>query len=106
MFDASRRYKASSVASVRIRSGASAVRSSSTSAFIAANGSPLGCEPMPAQPVEDRHEWVSFEDPDEDRTWVFDVTFLMSKWSCIYGRGCQGVLTGPAPELMHGCCTH
>lgn len=52
------------------------------------------------------HEWVSFEDPDEDRTWVFDVTFLTSRWSCIFGRGCQGVLTEPAPELVHGCCSY
>jgi hypothetical protein len=52
------------------------------------------------------HEWVSFEDPDEDRTWVFDVTFLTSRWTCIYGRGCKGVLTEPAPELVHGCCSY
>ena len=54
----------------------------------------------------DAHEWVSFEDPDEDRTWVFDVTFLASAWTCIFGRGCQGVLTGPAPELVLGCCSY
>lgn len=52
------------------------------------------------------HEWVSFEDPDEDRTWVFDVTFLTSNWTCIFGRGCQGVLTAPAPELVQGCCSY
>lgn len=52
------------------------------------------------------HEWVSFEDPDEERTWLFDVTFLTSRWTCIYGRGCQGVLTEPAPELVHGCCSY
>ena len=55
---------------------------------------------------EDLHEWVSFEDPDEERTWVFDVTFLTSNWTCIFGRGCQGVLTAPAPELVHGCCSY
>ncbi|MGH9246261.1 MAG: hypothetical protein ACRD29_18510 [Acidimicrobiales bacterium] len=55
---------------------------------------------------DDLHEWVSFADPDEDRTWVFDVTFLTSGWTCIFGRGCQGVLTGPAPELEHGCCDY
>ena len=55
---------------------------------------------------EDLHEWVSFEDPEEDRTWVFDITFLMSAWTCIYGRGCQGVLTGAAPELEQGCCSY
>jgi hypothetical protein len=56
--------------------------------------------------MPDVHEWVSFEDPDEDRTWVFDVTFLTSGWSCIFGCGCQGVLTEPAPELVHGCCSY
>ncbi len=59
----------------------------------------------PAVP-NDAHEWVSFEDPDEERTWVFDVTFLTSNWTCIFGRGCQGVLTGPAEELVHGCCSY
>ncbi len=58
---------------------------------------------MTAPPV---HEWVSFDDPDEDRTWVFDVTFLASNWTCIFGRGCQGVLTEPAPDLVHGCCSY
>jgi len=54
----------------------------------------------------DTHEWVSFDDPDEARTWVFDVTFLLSRWRCIYGEGCQGVLTGPAEELAQGCCSY
>jgi hypothetical protein len=54
----------------------------------------------------DAHEWVSFEDPSEQRTWRFDVTFLLSKWQCIFGRGCQGVLTEPAPELAQGCCSY
>ena len=52
------------------------------------------------------HEWVSFPDPEEERTWMFDVTFLESNWTCIFNRGCQGVLTGPAPELVQGCCSY
>ncbi|MFN2606803.1 MAG: hypothetical protein ABR511_02725 [Acidimicrobiales bacterium] len=59
----------------------------------------------PAVRPPDR-EWVSFEDDDENRTWVFDVTFLLSPWTCIFGTGCQGVLTGPAPELAQGCCSY
>ncbi|MGK2949854.1 MAG: hypothetical protein ACSLFP_14885 [Acidimicrobiales bacterium] len=55
---------------------------------------------------DDLREWVSFEDPDDDRTWVFDVAFLLSSYRCIYGEGCQGVLTGPAPELEQGCCSY
>ncbi|HTV11242.1 MAG TPA: hypothetical protein VME20_05200 [Acidimicrobiales bacterium] len=54
----------------------------------------------------DAHEWVSFEDTQEQRTWRFDVTFLSSHWQCIYGKGCQGVLTGPTPELEQGCCSY
>jgi hypothetical protein len=49
---------------------------------------------------------VSIPGEGERRTWVFDVTFLSSRWSCIYGRGCLGVLTGPAPELEQGCCSY
>ena len=72
-----------------------------------------GPAPRPERPARryrpappDAHEWVSFEDPDEERTWVFDVTFLLSRWQCIYGQGCQGVLTGPAAELEQGCCSY
>jgi hypothetical protein len=52
-------------------------------------------------------EWVTFDDPKEEgRSWQIDVTFLLSSWTCIFGRGCQGVLTGPAPELVQGCCSY
>ncbi len=61
---------------------------------------------LPADTFEDLHEFVSFDDPDEYRTWVFDLTFLTSPWTCIFGRGCPGVLTGPAPELEQGCCSY
>jgi hypothetical protein len=56
--------------------------------------------------LDDAHEWVSFEDPDERRTWLFDITFLESNWHCIFGNGCQGVLTGPAEDLVQGCCSY
>lgn len=48
-------------------------------------------------------EWVSIVDPDEphDR-YVFDVSFLLSAYSCIYGRGCPG--TGDEPSAVLGCC--
>lgn len=54
----------------------------------------------------DTHEWLSFEDDKEDRTWLIDVTFLESGWECIYGNGCQGVYTEPTPELVEGCCSY
>jgi len=52
-------------------------------------------------------EWVVFDDPSgEARRWELDVTFLTSRWRCIYGAGCQGVLTAPAPEMAQGCCSY
>lgn len=54
----------------------------------------------------DAHEWVSFDDTKRQRTWMFDVTFLESNWSCVFGSGCQGVLTQPTPELVQGCCSY
>jgi hypothetical protein len=49
---------------------------------------------------------VSFDDPDEDRTWLVDITFLSSPWRCLFGDGCQGVLTGRTPALSQGCCSY
>jgi hypothetical protein len=49
--------------------------------------------------------WVSFPDEGGD-VWLFDLTFLTSSWTCIFGQGCPGVLTGPAPELEEGCCSY
>ena len=43
---------------------------------------------------------------DGDTTWRFDVGFLRSNWTCIFGRGCPGVLPEAAPHLGHGCCSY
>jgi len=62
-----------------------------------------------AGPARERavREWVTFDDPkDEGRRWQVDVTFLLSSWQCIFGQGCQGVLTEKAPELVLGCCSY
>lgn len=53
---------------------------------------------------EDLHELVAFD--LDGVTYEFDLTFLTSNWCCIFGDGCLGVLTAPAPELVHGCCTY
>ena len=37
--------------------------------------------------------------------WRFDREFLLSRWACIWGRGCQGIGHEPAPELGLGCCS-
>jgi hypothetical protein len=59
-----------------------------------------------APPPDDLHEWISFEDPTEQRTWLFDATYLRSNYTCIYGCGCKGILDQPAPELQLGCCSY
>jgi hypothetical protein len=52
------------------------------------------------------YEFLSFEDPEQDRTWLFDTTFLLSNWSCIFGDGCKGLMTGDASHLQQGCCSY
>jgi hypothetical protein len=42
---------------------------------------------------------------DGDTTWRFERAFLESNWTCLWGRGCQGILAVPAPELGQGCCS-
>ncbi len=59
-----------------------------------------------ASNAADVHEWISFEDPTELRTWIFDATYLRSNHRCIYGEGCQGVLDAPAEDMAQGCCSY
>jgi hypothetical protein len=42
---------------------------------------------------------------DGEVLWRFDTAFLRSKWTCIWGRGCLGILPEPSPELGQGCCS-
>jgi hypothetical protein len=60
----------------------------------------------PTPPPADLREYVTFDAPDEHRTYAFDVTFLTSSWRCIYGEGCKGVLTADAAEMEQGCCSY
>ncbi len=53
----------------------------------------------------DPREWLGYDD-DDGTTWLFDVTFLASNWSCIFGCGCKGVLTEDTTELGQGCCSY
>ena len=49
---------------------------------------------------------IEFVDPnDAGRTWRFEGSFLASNWTCIWGRGCVGILDHPAEELGQGCCS-
>jgi len=49
-------------------------------------------------------EWVEFVDPADPLGVVrADLTWLLSSWTCVYGRGCEGVVEGRADD---GCCSH
>ena len=50
-----------------------------------------------------QRDWISFEHDGE--TYMFDVTFLMSSWRCIFGEGCRGVHEVDTTDLGHGCCS-
>jgi hypothetical protein len=47
--------------------------------------------------------FVEFADPaDPDQIFRCDLTWLTSRWSCIFGRGCRGIY---ADRPHDGCCT-
>ncbi|SFP00279.1 hypothetical protein SAMN05660464_1897 [Geodermatophilus dictyosporus] len=49
-------------------------------------------------------EWVEFPDPADPRHVVrADLTWLASAWTCVFGRGCAGVVPGRPDD---GCCSH
>jgi hypothetical protein len=51
-------------------------------------------------------EWVSILDPHDDHLrYTFDVSFLLSSYTCIYGAGCEGVHPGNQDPAL-GCCIH
>ena len=56
--------------------------------------------PVPPEPPG---EFVEIASGPVD--WRFDTAFLRSNWTCIWGRGCLGILDEPAPELHQGCCS-
>jgi hypothetical protein len=47
--------------------------------------------------------WVEFRDPaDPKQVFRCDLTWLTSSWTCIFGRGCRGIVAGRPDD---GCCT-
>ncbi len=48
---------------------------------------------------------IEVEVDDGETVWRFDRTFLSSNWTCIWGRGCLGILDEPAEHLAQGCCS-
>ena len=58
---------------------------------------------MPEVELDFPRAWLEFVDPD-DEAQVFrcDLTWLTSRWTCIFGGGCQGIY---ASSPTTGCCT-
>ena len=55
-------------------------------------------------PLDFTREWVEFVDPANPEHHIrADLTWLCSRWTCIFGRGCHGVLEGRPDD---GCCSH
>ncbi|MBP5862008.1 MULTISPECIES: hypothetical protein [Streptomyces] len=47
--------------------------------------------------------WVEFPDPaDDEQVFRCDLTWLTSRWNCVFGSGCQGIQAGRAAD---GCCS-
>ena len=58
---------------------------------------------MPEVDLDFPRAWVEFVDPDNDAQVLrCDLTWLTSWWTCIFGRGCQGIY---ADRPTDGCCT-
>ena len=58
---------------------------------------------MPEVALDFPRAWVEFPDPDNDeQQFRCDLTWLCSRWQCVWGSGCQGIRPGRADD---GCCT-
>jgi hypothetical protein len=61
-------------------------------------------DPLAEVPLDFAREWVEFPDPADPQHLVrADLTWLTSAWTCIFGRGCAGVVEGRPDD---GCCSH
>lgn len=61
-------------------------------------------DPPAEVPLDFPREFVQFADPaDPEHLIRADLTWLTSAWTCIFGRGCAGVVAGRPDD---GCCNH
>ncbi len=63
--------------------------------------------PVAELPLGGARHWVEFPDPqdtgrDPDVVFRADLTWLTSRWTCIFGAGCLGIY---ADRPDDGCCT-
>ncbi len=55
------------------------------------------------EPSESRFE--RYVDPIDGTVWNIDVDFIDSNWTCIWNKGCEGILAEPSAGLNQGCCS-
>ncbi|MEO6956171.1 MAG: hypothetical protein ABI137_05445 [Antricoccus sp.] len=49
-------------------------------------------------------EWIEFVDPGNSQHLIrADLTWLCSRWTCIFAAGCHGIIKDRADD---GCCSH
>jgi hypothetical protein len=58
---------------------------------------------VPEVSLDFPREWVEFPDPDDPgQVFRADLTWLCSRWTCVWGSACQGIVAGRAAD---GCCS-
>ncbi len=58
---------------------------------------------MPEVSLDFPRAWAEFQDPaNENQMFRVDLTWLTSRWGCIFGNGCQGIQEGRSSD---GCCS-
>ncbi|WJV47021.1 hypothetical protein [Streptomyces flavofungini] len=66
-------------------------------------GAAAGGAVQDEQGLDFARAWVEFPDPaDDEQVFRCDLTWLTSRWNCVFGSGCQGIKAGRADD---GCCT-
>ena len=61
-------------------------------------------KPVRETSLDFARDWVEFVDPaDPEQIFRCDLTWLASRWTCIFGAGCHGIVPGRPDD---GCCSH
>ncbi|QHB99807.1 hypothetical protein EK0264_05610 [Epidermidibacterium keratini] len=65
---------------------------------------PRGGDQVDEVGLDFAREWIEFFDPDNPEHLIrADLTWLTSRWTCIFAAGCHGIIAGRADQ---GCCNH
>jgi len=65
----------------------------------------LLCVAEPSPGTTGSSNFETFVDPVDGTRWSIDVDFIDSNWTCIWNKGCEGILDQPSANLNQGCCS-